>query len=78
MTLATSSSRRKITLPERLIPVTSVPDMLPDTGNRVTSVTARNWVKSGVRGIKLASTRIGGRIYTSREAVDTFLERLQK
>lgn len=38
--------------------------------------TVFRWTKKGVRGVRLEATRVGGRWYTSDEAVDRFLARL--
>lgn len=43
---------------------------------RVSPVTAWRWALRGVGGIKLESIKIGGTRYTSREACQRFLERL--
>lgn len=34
--------------------------------------TVHRWVKRGVRGVRLATVRIGGRIYVSRADLDAF------
>lgn len=34
------------------------------------------WMKKGVRGVKLERTRVGGRVFTSEEALTRFLRRL--
>jgi len=40
--------------------------------------TVWRWAMKGVRGVQLESRLIGGRRYTSREAVDRFLARLSQ
>lgn len=45
--------------------------------NRPTHVsTVYRWISKGVRGVKLEAIRIGGRLYTSDEALQRFAERL--
>ena len=38
--------------------------------------TARRWAKEGIDGVVLETVRLGGRRYTSHEAVARFFERL--
>lgn len=42
-------------------------------GRPLGAETVRQWVKQGRRGILLESVRIGGRIYTSVQALDRFI-----
>ncbi len=35
--------------------------------------TVYNWIKHGVRGVKLETRRLGGRIYLERDAIDRFM-----
>jgi hypothetical protein len=44
------------------------------TGRRPPTATLHRWVRKGVRGARLEAHRIGGRWYTSRDAVDDFLK----
>ena len=49
----------------------------PGRNNRPTHVsTVYRWISKGVRGVKLEAIRIGGRLYTSDEALQRFAERL--
>jgi hypothetical protein len=41
---------------------------------RPPSATVYRWMSKGVRGRKLASLRVGGRVYTTRTAVEEFLK----
>ncbi len=46
-------------------------------GNRPCNIsTVFRWVKNGVKGVKLEALRLGGALYTSREAIQRFAERL--
>jgi hypothetical protein len=38
--------------------------------------TVHRWIQRGVRGIRLEAVRIGGSLFTSREALQRFAERL--
>jgi hypothetical protein len=40
---------------------------------RPPNATVYRWMSKGVRGRKLASLRVGGRVYTTRSAVEEFL-----
>jgi len=42
----------------------------------VTDKTVRNWINHGVRGVRLASLRIGGRKFVPRESLTRFIEDL--
>jgi len=55
---------------EDLMPVSGVPKILT-TRPHVSS--CWRWVYVGVRGIRLETVIVGGRRYTSREAVDRFV-----
>lgn len=63
---------------ESLIAVGEVPRHLPvrSTGRRVHIATVYRWIQRGVRGVRLASIRIGGTTYTSLEAVQRFSQQL--
>lgn len=65
---------------EETIPLARVPDQLPNTasGNRIHPSTVHRWIKRGVRGIQLETIRIGGRRYTSVEAIHRFIEATSK
>jgi hypothetical protein len=57
------------------------PVLLTQASNLVAShpsiETIRRWAAQGVRGVRLESWLIGGRRYTSREAIARFLDQLQ-
>lgn len=60
---------------EGLIPLTLVPQLVPRVEgiDPPTLQTVRNWAADGVRGKRLATWRLGGRILTSRAALAEFL-----
>ena len=45
-------------------------------GKKLHQATAFRWAKSGVRGVKLETIRVGGTLCTSVEALQRFFERL--
>lgn len=57
-------------LGEHLLTLSQAMHELP---NRPSPSTAWRWYRKGVHGIRLETTVIGGRRYTSREALDRFL-----
>jgi len=61
---------------ENLLPIREVPAELParHNGKRVHPSTVYRWTKIGVRGIRLECVGIGGRTYTSIEAIQRFGE----
>jgi hypothetical protein len=59
---------------ESLIPVTESPSIIP---GRPHLATVYRWFTRGVRGgIKLETCLVGGRRFTSREAIQRFVDRL--
>ena len=61
---------------ERLIPIPKVPAYLESRGfHRVHISAVYRWTKSGSRGVKLESLRIGGQKVTSIEAIPRWRER---
>jgi hypothetical protein len=58
---------------ERLLPLIAVPSAVPTRPGRST---ARRWAREGIDGVVLETVKVGGRRYTSYEAVARFLERL--
>jgi hypothetical protein len=44
----------------------------------VSILSVARWARTGCRGVKLESARVGGRIVTSREALERFLEGLNR
>ncbi|MHB1033521.1 MAG: DUF1580 domain-containing protein [Pirellulales bacterium] len=58
---------------ESLIPLAQVGSIVATNPTRTT---VWGWARHGVNGIRLESVRIGGRVRTSREAVERFLEAL--
>lgn len=65
---------------ETLLPIGQVPSLIPSSraGKKTHISTVWRWVLNGVRGIQLESVSIGGSRYTSREAVQRFVERLSE
>lgn len=56
---------------ERLLPFSAVPRSMP--GEPPSIATVRRWRIRGVRGVKLETLLVGGRRYTSEEALQRFL-----
>lgn len=48
------------------------------TGRAFPLSTIRQWTKRGVRGVHLPTHRVGGRLYTTLEAVQSFLRAIQQ
>jgi hypothetical protein len=63
---------------EHLMTLAEAANLRPSGRNgRPTHVsTVYRWIAGGVRGVRLESIRLGGTLYTSREAVQRFAERL--
>ena len=57
---------------ESFLTMTEATKVLPGRPN---IATLWRWRTRGVRGVKLESCLVGGRRYTSREALDRFIER---
>ncbi|AMV16512.1 DUF1580 domain-containing protein [Planctomyces sp. SH-PL14] len=55
---------------ETLIPIGEAPRHIPGRPHRAT---VWRWIQGGVRGVTLESVLIGGRRYTSTEAIRRFL-----
>jgi hypothetical protein len=63
---------------ERLIPIGSVPDqqqLWPD-GTAPHAETVSRWARKGCRGVRLETVMLGGRRYSSAEAVNRFISQL--
>lgn len=58
---------------EELLSVFEVTRRLP---NRPHIATVHRWITRGLRGVKLEATRIGGRVFTSVEALQRFADAL--
>lgn len=58
---------------EKIIPVVKVPDLLP---SRPHISTVWRWINCGIGGKKLETFRIGGKRYTSSEAIHRFVKAL--
>ncbi len=56
---------------ETLIPISKAPAHIP---SRPHVATVWRWIKNGVRGVTLDTIVIGGKRYTSREAIQRFME----
>ena len=56
---------------EELIPFQEAAKLVKPNG--VNRATISRWAFPGVRGVRLEACRIGGRMYTSREALQRFL-----
>jgi hypothetical protein len=74
---AISAEAATILADPNLFPVKDLPSRLPVVcGRRITRCTARRWAKVGVRGVVLASARLGWERVTTQAAVDEFLAKL--
>lgn len=61
-------------LDETVIGMTEAARALPCVdGTRLHPTCVWRWARRGVRGVKLETARIGGRVVTSREALGRFL-----
>jgi hypothetical protein len=49
--------------------------LLPGSPNRSTM---HRWAHRGIRGVRLATILVGGRRYTTREAIEEFIAALSK
>jgi len=63
-----------------IIPLCEVPNHLPTrpNGKKIHISAVYRWISRGVRGICLEVIRIGGRTYTSTEALQQFADRQTK
>ncbi len=59
-----------VNLGEHLLTLAQAMHELP---NRPSPSTAWRWHRKGIHGVRLETTVVGGRRYTSREALDRFL-----
>ena len=61
---------------EQLISLHEVPTILPPrpSGKRLHISTIYRWVQRGIRGIRLEVVKVGGTTYTSREALQRFVQ----
>lgn len=57
---------------ESLVPVNKIPNHVPD---RPHVATCWRWINRGCRGVKLETVLVGGKRYTSLEALQRFVER---
>jgi len=64
---------------EHLLTLPQVARELPRRNNKnIHSTTIWRWTRRGIRGVCLESVRIGGTVYSSREALQRFSERLSQ
>lgn len=62
---------------ETCFPLGEAPKHLPPRGGkRIHQATIFRWAKSGVRGVRLETIRVGGSLCTSSQALQRFCERL--
>ena len=63
---------------ETLLGVTEAAGILPASrgGKRIHISTLHRWASRGLRGVVLETIRVGGRRYTSTEALQRFFDRL--
>ncbi len=55
-----------------------LPWMRGRAGRPISYETFHRWAKRGLRGIVLETIRLGGTVYTSREATQRFIQRLNQ
>lgn len=68
-----------IDLQDDLIPLSEVPGILPRRrGRRLHLSSIYRWAQHGVRGVRLEVVRVGGVAYTSRQALDDFVQSLSE
>ena len=63
---------------ESIIPVSEIRSHVPRnprTGKKAHLATGWRWIKRGCRGVKLETVLIGGKRYSSLEALQRFVER---
>ena len=64
---------------EHLLTLPQVAQELPRRNNKnIHSTTVWRWTRRGIRGVCLESVRIGGTVYSSREALQRFSEALSQ
>ncbi len=64
---------------EELLPLGDVVKLLPRrNGKKLHVCTVYRWAQRGLRGTRLETLAVGGRICTSREALQRFFERLSQ
>jgi hypothetical protein len=63
---------------ERLMTLTEAAAFRPANrqGKPTHISTVYRWINPGVRGVRLEAIRLGGKLYTSKEALQRFAERL--
>lgn len=61
---------------EHLIPLRNAAKILPkaSTGKDIHPTTLRRWTTDGVDGVVLDAVKIGGRLFTSTEAIKRFIQ----
>lgn len=59
---------------ERLLTLTESVAHLATRGVVRSEMTLRHWAGRGVRGVRLETLHVGGRVYTSAEALQRFFE----
>jgi HEAT repeat protein len=65
--------RRTMLFDEELLTLSQAAKALPAVGgSRPHTSTLWRWSRKGVKGVRLETRRLGGRIFTSREALERF------
>ena len=61
-----------------LIPIRELPAVLPKqaNGKRIHIATVYRWIQRGVAGICLEATKLGGKTYVSKEAIEQFCDQI--
>lgn len=79
--MRTAIAPRLISMDEELIALRDVPGKLPrpEGGRKVSLVTVQRWIRHGLAGVApLETLRIGRSVYTSREALRRFIDRVSE
>jgi len=79
--MITQTAQRLISLDEDLIALGDIADTLPKpkSGRKVARATIHRWIHHGLAGAApLETVRVGGSIFTSREALRRFFDRVSE
>lgn len=63
--------------PPKRLKINEVPSYVDRKhGEEITRQTAYNWIRNGVRGVRLQAIRKAGKLYTTERWVDDFMDNL--
>ena len=77
--IMSTPNERLISLDENLIALVDIPDHVPrpKQGRKVHAMTVHRWIHVGLAGgIKLETLRVGGRVFSSHQALRRFSDRV--